>query len=273
MKKATGIVLSLVLSASVLAACGKKTEDSQAAAEDNKLVLGVTGGPHEEIAKKAAEVAKKDGLDVEIKAFSDYVLPNTSLVEGDLDANSFQTLTFLANFNKEKNENLVSVGTTILTPMGLYSKKVKKLEDLKAGSTIAIPNDAANGDRALQVLASKKVISLKDTGDKLATPKDIAENKNKFKFVELEASQLLRQLDEVDAAMINTNFVLEAGIDPKTALLRENTDSPHINAIVVEESHKNDADVKKFVKAYHSETVKKFIEDEFDGAVILVFDK
>ena len=272
MKKTAGIVLSLVLAASALTACGNKKDDA-AAGSDNKLVIGVTGGPHEEIAKEAAKVAKEDGLDVTIKAFSDYVLPNTSLVEGDLDANSFQTLTFLANFNKEKNENLVSVGTTILTPMGLYSKKVKKLEDLKAGSTIAIPNDAANGDRALQVLASKKVISLKDTGDKLATPKDIAENKNKFKFVELEASQLPRQLDEVDAAMINTNFFLEAGIDPKTALLRENTDSPHINAIVVEESHKNDADVKKFVKAYHSETVKKFIEDEFDGAVIPVFDK
>lgn len=273
MKKSVGFVLSLTLAASVLAACGNDKKDDAAAGSDNKLIVGVTGGPHEEIAKEAAKIAKEDGLDVTIKAFSDYVIPNTSLVEGDLDANSFQTLTFLANFNKEKGENLVSVGTTILTPMGLYSKKVKTTENLKDGATIAIPNDASNGDRALTVLAQQGVITLKDPGDKLHTTKDIDENKKNFKFVELEASQLPRQLDEVDAAMINTNFVLEAGMSTKSALLRESTDSPHLNAIVVDEAHKDDADVKKFVKAYHSETVKKFIEDEFDGAVIPVFDK
>lgn len=273
MKKSAGIVLSLTLAASLLAACGNDKKDDAAAGSDNKLIVGVTAGPHEEIAKEAAKIAKEDGLDVTIKAFSDYVIPNTSLVEGDLDANSFQTLTFLANFNKEKGENLVSVGTTILTPMGLYSKKVKKVEDLKDGSTIAIPNDASNGDRALTILEAQGVIKLKDTGDKLHSAKDIEEGSHKFKFVELEASQLPRQLDEVDAAMINTNFVLEAGMDTKSALLREGTDSPHLNAIVVEETHKDDADVKKFVKAYHSETVKKFIEEEYDGAVIPVFDK
>ncbi|MBQ0138205.1 MAG: MetQ/NlpA family ABC transporter substrate-binding protein [Kurthia sp.] len=272
MKKSAGIVLSLTLAASLLAACGNDKDDA-AAGSDGKLIVGVTAGPHEEIAKEAAKIAKKDGLDVTIKAFSDYVIPNTSLVEGDLDANSFQTLTFLANFNKEKGENLVSVGTTILTPMGLYSKKVKTIEDLKDGSTVAIPNDASNGDRALTVLESQGVITLKDTGDKLHTPKDIDKNEHNYKFVELEASQLPRQLDEVDAAMINTNFVLEAGMDTKSALLREGTDSPHLNAVVVDESHKDDEDVKKFVKAYHSETVKKFIEDEYDGAVIPVFDK
>lgn len=273
MKKTAGIVLSLTLAASLLAACGND-KDSADAGSDGKLTIGVTAGPHEEIAKEAAKVAKEDGLDVTIKAFSDYVLPNTSLVEGDLDANSFQTLTFLANFNKEKGENLVSVGTTILTPMGLYSKKVKTLEELKDGSTIAIPNDASNGNRALSVLAQQGVITLKEIDkDALYTTKDIEENTHKFKFVELEASQLPRQLDEVDAAMINTNFVLEAGMDTKTALLREDTDSPNLNAVVVQEAHKDDEDVQKFVKAYHSETVKKFIEEEYDGAVIPVFDK
>ncbi|GEK32766.1 MetQ/NlpA family ABC transporter substrate-binding protein [Kurthia sibirica] len=273
MKKTAGIILSLSLAASVLAACGNDKKDDAAAGSDDKLIVGVTGGPHEKIAREAAKVAKEDGLDVELKVFSDYVLPNTSLEQGDLDANSFQTLTFLANYNAEKKGNLVSVGTTILTPMGLYSKKVKSLDKLKDGSKIAIPNDASNGARALEVLVQNKLITLKDTGDTLPTPKDIDKNPHQFTFVELEASQLPRQLDEVDAAVINTNFVLEAGMDTKSALAVESTDSPHINAIVVEKSHINDADVKKFVKAYHSETVKKYIEKEFDGAVIPVFNK
>lgn len=273
MKKTAGIILSLSLVASALAACGNDKKDDAAAGSDNKLIVGVTAGPHEKIAKEVAKVAKKDGLDIELKVFSDYILPNTSLVEGDLDANSFQTIPYLENFNKEKNEDLVAVATTILTPMGLYSKKVKSLGDLKDGSTIAIPNDASNGSRALGVLAENDIITLKDTGDTLPAAKDIDKNPHKFKFVELEASQLPRQLDEVDAAVINANYVMEAGIDTKSALVTESTDSIYLNSIVVEKSHKNDADVKKFVKAYHSETVKKYIENEFDGAVIPVFDK
>ncbi|WP_312505029.1 MetQ/NlpA family ABC transporter substrate-binding protein [Lysinibacillus sp.] len=254
-----------------LAGCGSK-EDSKGQAEaidENKIVVGVTSGPHEQIAEVAAKVAKEKGLEVELKSFSDYVLPNTSLAEGDLDANSYQHEPFLDTFNKDHDTDLVSVGKTILNPMGIYSEKYKSFDDIPDGATFGLPNDPTNGARALFVLQEAGYIKLKDGADLTASIRDVEENKKNLQFIELEAAQIPKQLSEVDVAAINTNFALEAGINPKEdSILLESTDSPYVNYIVVRAENENDPTIKKFVEAYQSEEVRQFIEEEFKGSVI-----
>ncbi|MGX9133058.1 MetQ/NlpA family ABC transporter substrate-binding protein [Rummeliibacillus sp. JY-2-4R] len=270
--KKFSFALILLLLVAIVSACGnsEKTEDSKTAAlNTKKLVIGVTAGPHEEIAEKVAEIAKKEGLDIELKVFSDYVLPNTALSEGSLDANSFQHVPYLKQYNKDKGDDLVAVGKTILSPMGIYSKKYKNFDEIPNGSKIAIPNDPTNGSRALEILAKEGFITLKDTGSDLPTIYDIDENKKNYKFIELEAAQIPKQLSEVAAAAINTNFALEAGLNPKKdAILVEGADSIYANQIVVRKENKNDPTIKKFVKAYHSDEIKKFIEEKYEGSLI-----
>lgn len=254
-----------------LAGCGSK-EDSKGQAEaidENKIVVGVTSGPHEQIAEVAAKVAKEKGLEVELKSFSDYVLPNTSLAEGDLDANSYQHEPFLDTFNKDHDTDLVPVGKTILNPMGIYSEKYKSFDDIPDGATFGLPNDPTNGARALFVLQEAGYIKLKDGADLTASIRDVEENKKNLQFIELEAAQIPKQLSEVDVAAINTNFALEAGINPKKdSILLESTDSPYVNYIVVRAENENDPTIKKFVEAYQSDEVRQFIEEEFKGSVI-----
>lgn len=261
---------SLTLAAA-LAGCGSK-EESKGQAEainENKIVVGVTSGPHEQIAEVAAKVAQENGLEVELKSFSDYVLPNTSLSEGDLDANSYQHEPFLDTFNKDHDTDLVPVGKTILNPMGIYSEKYKSFDDIPDGATFGLPNDPTNGARALFVLQEAGYIKLKDGADLTASIRDVEENKKNLKFIELEAAQIPKQLSEVDVAAINTNFALEAGINPKDdAILLESTDSPYVNYIVVRAENENDPTIKKFVEAYQSDEVRQFIEEEFKGSVI-----
>lgn len=254
-----------------LAGCGSK-EDSKGQAvaiNENKIVVGVTSGPHEQIAEVAAKVAKEKGLEVELKSFSDYVLPNTSLAEGDLDANSYQHEPFLDTFNKDHDTDLVPVGKTILNPMGIYSEKYKSFDDIPDGATFGLPNDPTNGARALFVLQEAGYIKLKDGADLTASIRDVEENKKNLQFIELEAAQIPKQLSEVDVAAINTNFALEAGINPKEdSILLESTDSPYVNYIVVRAENENDPTIKKFVEAYQSDEVRQFIEEEFKGSVI-----
>lgn len=270
--KKFSLAFILLLLVAIVSACGngEKTEDSKAAAlNTKKLVIGVTAGPHEEITEKVAEIAKKDGLDIELKVFSDYVLPNTALHEGSLDANSFQHVPFLKQYNKDKGDNLVAVGKTILNPMGIYSKKHKNFDDIPNGSKFALPNDPTNGSRALEILEKEGYITLKDTGTDLPTVYDIDQNKKNLKFIELEAAQIPKQLSEVAAGAINTNFALEANLSPKKdSILLEGTDSPYTNEIVVRKENKNDPTIKKFVKAYQSDEVKKFIEKKYEGSII-----
>ncbi|WP_369382495.1 MetQ/NlpA family ABC transporter substrate-binding protein [Lysinibacillus fusiformis] len=254
-----------------LAGCGSK-EDSKGkgeAIDENKIVVGVTSGPHEQIAEVAAKVAKEKGLEVELKSFSDYVLPNTSLAEEDLDANSYQHKPFLDTFNKDHDTDLVPVGKTILNPMGIYSEKYKSLDDVPEGATFGLPNDPTNGARALFVLQEAGYIKLKDGADLTASVRDVEENKKNLKFIELEAAQIPKQLSEVDVAAINTNFALEAGINPQEdSILLESTDSPYVNYIVVRAENENDPTIKKFIEAYQSDEVRQFIEEEFKGSVI-----
>ncbi|MFJ3390586.1 MetQ/NlpA family ABC transporter substrate-binding protein [Lysinibacillus sp. NPDC086135] len=274
MKKNNKILLglaSLTLVAALMG-CGTKenSKDSQRKTiNENKIVVGVTSGPHEQIAEVVAKVAKENGLEVELKSFSDYVLPNTSLVEGDLDVNSYQHKPFLDTFNKDHNTDLVPVGKTILNPLGIYSEKYKSFDDVPDGATFGLPNDPTNGARALFVLQKAGYIKLKDGADLTASIRDVEENKKNLKFIELEAAQIPKQLSEVDVAAINTNFALDAGINPKKdSILLESTDSPYVNYIVVRAENKDDPTIKKFVEAYQSDEVRKFIEEKFQGSVI-----
>jgi len=243
-----------------------------ALAQDKPLKIGVTAGPHAQIFEQVKKVAEKDGLKLQIVEFNDYVQPNAALASGDLDANSYQHKPYLDAQVKDRGYKLVPVAYTVNFPIGLYSKKVKKLEDLKEGAKFGIPNDPTNGGRVLLVLQDKGLIKLKEGAGLKATPLDVVGNPKKLKFVELDAAQLARSLDDLDASAINTNFAISAGLNPKTdSIAQESAKSPYANLIAVREADKDKPWVAKLVKAYHSEEVRKFIETEFKGAVLPAF--
>lgn len=261
-------LLFVILLFGILAACGNNAENAEALSED-KLVVGVTAGPQEQILEAAAEVAAEDGLEIEIKVFSDYVLPNTTLAEGDLDANSYQHKPFLDEFNEDHDTDLVPVGETILNPMGVYSETYDNIDDLPQGATFGLPNDPSNGSRSLFILEEAGLITLDEENKETASIHDVVDNPLELEFVELDAAQIPNQLSEVDAAAINTNFALGAGISPKDdAILLESTNSPYVNYIVVRAENQDDPVVETLVNAYQSDKVKAFIEEEFEGSII-----
>lgn len=256
--------------ASLLAGAATLAVAFGASAETIKV--GVTAGPHAQILEAVKPIAAKDGLDIQILEFTDYVIPNQALAGGDLDANSFQHQPYLDNQVKDRGFDLVSVGKTVVYPIGIYSKKVKSLDELQSGAKVAIPNDPTNGGRVLLLLQAKGLIKLKDGGTLKASPIDIVENPKKLEIVELDAAQLPRSLDDVTIAAINTNFALEAGIDPvKDAIAREAADSPYANVIAVRKADKDKPWVAKLVKAYNSPEVKEFILTKFKNAVVPAF--
>lgn len=238
-------------------------------AQAETIKVGVTPGPHAQIMEKVREVAAPKGLDIEILEFSDYVVPNQALADGELNANSFQHKPYLDNQVADRGFEIVSVAYTVNFPMGVYSRKVKSLEELAEGATVAIPNDPTNGGRALLVLADKGLIKLKEGAGLKVGPADLAENPKNLSFAELDAAQLPRSLDDVDAAVINTNYALEAGFDPaKDAIAREGEKAPYVNIIAVNSKDKDAAWTKTLVESYHSDAVKAFINDTFKGSVI-----
>lgn len=240
-----------------------------AQAQDKPLKVGVTAGPHAEIFEVVKQEAAKQGLQVQIIEFSDYVQPNAALAAGDLDANSYQHQPYLDNANADRGYKLVSLAQTVIFPMGIYSKKLKSLDDLKEGARIGIPNDPTNGGRALLLLQSKGLIKLRDGVGFKATPLDVIGNPKKIRFIELDAAQLPRSLDDTDASAVNTNFAMQAGLDPKKdAILQEPPNSPYANVLVVREKEKNRPEFAKLVAAYHSQAVKDFIAEKYKGAVI-----
>ena len=241
-------------------------------AQNKPLKIGVTAGPHAQIFEQVKKLAEKDGLNIQIVEFSDYVQPNAALATGDLDANSYQHKPYLDQQVKDRGYKLVNVGYTVNFPIGLYSKRVKRLEDLKEGAKFGIPNDPTNGGRVLLVLQDKGLIKLKPEAGLKATPLDVTDNPKKLKFVELDAAQLPRSLDDLDASAINTNYALSAGLSPaKDTIAQEAAKSPYVNLIAVREQDKDKPWVAKLVKAYHSEDIRKFIQTEFKGAVIAGF--
>ncbi|MCO6180036.1 MetQ/NlpA family ABC transporter substrate-binding protein [Ciceribacter sp. RN22] len=241
-----------------------------ALAEDIKV--GVTAGEHAQIMEKVKEIAAKKGLNIDIVEFSDYVVPNQALADGDLNANSFQHQPYLDNQIADRGFDIVSVGTTITTPMGVYSKKAKSLDELQDGATVAIPNDPTNGGRALLVLASKGLIKVNPEAGLKVGPADVTENPKNIQFAELDAAQLPRSLDDVDAAVINTNYAMEAGLHPKKdAIAIEGEKSPYANVIAVRTADKDAPWVKTLVESYHDDSIRTFTNEEFKGALIPAF--
>ena len=235
----------------------------------DKIKIGVTGGPHAQVMEVVKKVAAKDGLDIQIVEFSDYVQPNAALAAGDLDANSYQHLPYLEAQVKDRGYKLVNVAYTVTFPMGIYSKKLKSLAQLKTGGSIAVPNDPTNEGRALLLLQKQGVIKLRADAGLKATPLDVVENPRKLKFVELDAAQIPRSLDDVDAAAINTNFAMQAGLVPqRDAIAVEDPHGPYANVLVVRAVDQNKPWVAKLVKAYQSDEVKQYINSQFKGSVI-----
>ncbi|CAM4151455.1 MetQ/NlpA family ABC transporter substrate-binding protein [Bordetella tumulicola] len=241
-------------------------------AHADKLIVGATQVPHAEILEVVKPELAKEGVELDIKVFSDYVQPNLQLADKELDANFFQHQPYLDTFNKDRGAKLVSVGLVHVEPFGGYSRKLKSLDKLPEGATIAIPNDPSNSGRALLLLQKQGLIKLKDPTNIAATPLDIAENPKKLKFRELEAAILPRALEDVDLALINTNYALEAGLVPtKDALFIEGAESPYANIVVAREDNKDAPAIKKLVDALHTPAVKKFIEEKYKGAVVPAF--
>ncbi|TGN46392.1 MetQ/NlpA family ABC transporter substrate-binding protein [Paracoccus liaowanqingii] len=259
MLRLTTFVSALALSTAAMA--------STALAQD--ITVGVSPGEHGEIMEKVAEVAAPLGLNIEVIEFSDYVVPNQALADGDLDANSFQHRPYLENQISDRGFGLVEVGTTITTPMGIYSDRIEDLADLPEGAQVAIPNDPTNGGRALLILQDLGIITLTEGTGLVPSPLDVAENPKGLQFLELDAAQLPRTLADADIAIINTNYALASGLSPKgDAIAMEKADSPYVNIIVVQEGREAEPWVQTLVEAYHSPEVKAFIDETYEGAVL-----
>ena len=236
------------------------------------LSVAATPVPHAEILEFVKPALAKEGVNLKVKVFTDYIQPNVQVAEKRLDANFFQHQPYLDEFNKAKGTHLVSVAAVHLEPLGAYSSKYKKLDEIKDGSTVVIPNDATNGGRALLLLDKAGLITLKDKTNILSTPKDITANPKKLKFRELEAATIPRVLTQVDLALINTNYALEAKLNPETdALVIEGSDSPYVNILVARPDDKDSADMQKLVAALHTPEVKAFILEKYKGAIVPAF--
>ncbi|MDN3295300.1 MetQ/NlpA family ABC transporter substrate-binding protein [Streptomyces ficellus] len=262
-----------------LTACGTASDPSSKAeggkADASKpLVVAASPTPHADILTFVKDnLAKKAGLTLEVKEFTDYVLPNTATQQGQVDANYFQHKPYLDDFNKKNGTTIVPVVNVHLEPLGLYSKKLKDLKDLKAGQTVAVPNDTTNGGRALKLLADNGVITLKDGVGSGAKLSDITDKKG-LEFKELEAATVPRALNDVDAAVINGNYAIEAELSPaKDALALEKAEgNPYANFLAVKKGNEKDARVRKLATLLNSPEVKKYIEDTYkDGSIIPAF--
>jgi D-methionine transport system substrate-binding protein len=242
------------------------------AATAEKLSVAATPVPHAEILEFLKPTLAKEGVELDVKVFTDYVQPNIQVDQKRLDANFFQHKPYLDEFNEGRGTNLVTVTGVHIEPFGAYSSKIDSLDDLKDGAVVAIPNDPTNGGRALLLLQKAGLITLKDASKITATPRDIAENPKNLDFKELEAATLPRILNQVDLALINTNYALEAGLNPtEDALAIEGSDSPYVNILVARPDNKDSDAMQKLAKALNSDAVKEFILEKYKGAVVPAF--
>lgn len=250
--------------AAVTAAAGSKAADH--------LVIGATPVPGGEILEFVKSQLAREGVDLEVKIFTDYIQPNAQLVEKRLDGNLFQHQPFLDEFNRQKNAQLISIARVLIAPMAAYSRRIQDLATLKEGAVVAIPNDPTNGGRALLLLSESGLITLKHPHDILATPKDIVTNPKRLRFRELEAAMLPRVLEQVDLAVINTNYALDAKLNPaRDALLKEKKDSPFVNVLVIRPENRESPALKKLAAALNSGETRQFIEQRFGGSVLPAF--
>ena len=258
-------LLAIVLTLSLTGCSGNATDNKDL----QKIVVGVTGGPHEQIAEKVKELAFEEDIIVEIVAFNDYVQPNLQLADGNIDLNSFQHEPYLDKFIADRNLNLVKIGNTINFPMGIYSQKTNDVNNLQPGAKVGLPNDPTNGARALILFEAAGLIKLREGAGVEATIQDIVENPKNLQLVELEAPIILRTLPDLDAAAINTNFIIQAGLNPvKDSIFIEPKDSPWVNIIVARKGEETNPLYQKFVELYNSDEVKSFIESTFEGSVV-----
>ena len=267
MKKIIALVLTLTL-VLALAACGGSSDDKT-------IKVGATPAPHAEILEIAKEILAEEGYTLEIVEFEDYVIPNTSLEEGELDANYFQHITYMNGFNEEHGTHLVNAGGIHYEPFGLYAGKCASLEELPDGAQIAVPNDGTNEARALLLLEQEGLITLKEGVGLSATKSDIAENPHNYDIVELEARLLPTTLQDVEMAVINGNYAIDAGLKASDALAVEDGSSPVIqdnyaNVLVVKEGNENVEKIQVLAKALQSETVAEYLNTAFPGSVVPV---
>lgn len=259
-------VLLSLFAAIALAGCGKSGEPSQ------KLIVAATAVPHAEILEVVKPMLKEQGVDLDVRVFNDYVQPNDQLVQKQVDVNYFQTEPYLDAYNRDRKSDLVTVAGVHIEPFGAYSRKVKSLDELREGADVVIPNDPSNNSRALILLHNAGVIQLQDPKNALATQRDIIANPKNLKFRELDSAMLPRVLDQVDLAVINTNYALDAKLDPsKDALLIEDKNSPYVNYLVGRPDNKDDPRVQKLAKALTSPEVKAFMARKYAGAVVPAF--
>ncbi len=288
MKRLFTVFVSSVLIVGALAGCSTKKEEAPAPAanqadetnkeekELEKIIVGASPSPHAEILNSAKDILAEQGYELVVKEYTDYIQPNVALENGDLDANYFQHLPYLENFNKENDTHLAAVADMHFEPIAIYAGKTKSLDDLQDGAQIAVPNDTTNEARALLLLAEQGLIKVNEDAGLEATIKDITENTRNFKFIEAEAAQLPRSLPDVDIAVINGNYALEAGLNAsEDALAKEGAESlaaeTYPNVVVVKEGNEENDKTKALVEALHSETVRSFIEETYKGAVVPLF--
>lgn len=235
------------------------------------LKVGATPVPHAEILEFVKPIVAKQGVELEVVEFNDYVQPNLAVSDGELDANFFQHRPYLDTFVADHGSDLVAVSGVHIEPMGVYSSSIKSIDELKDGDVVAIPNDPTNGGRALLLLHSAGLIKVSDPADVTTTVLDIVENPKNIDFKELEAAQLPRSLSDVACAVINTNFAMPAGLNPlKDAILIENSDSPYVNILVANSESAKNPDMKVLVDAIESKETADFITEKYQGAVLPV---
>ena len=267
-------IVALALAALALTGCSSSNNSNS---DDKKITVAAVPTPHAEILNNAvAPILEKEGYTLEVKEFTDYVQPNDVTENGDVDANYFQHGPYLEDFNEKNNTHLVSVAAIHYEPFGLYPGKTKSLDDLADGAKIAVPNDATNEARALQLLAAQGIITLKEDAGLAATKNDVVDTPHNIELVEMEAAQLPRTLSDVDFAVINGNYAAEAGFSAsKDALAVEDATSEaaqtYANLLVVEEGNENEPAIKALVAALTSQTVKDYIDSTYDGAVVAIF--
>ncbi len=232
------------------------------------LKVGSMSGPYAEIMEFVAGLSAKQGLPIKVIEFTDYAIPNVALADGDIDVSNFQTIPYLDAAIKARGYDIVALQPSIITPLGLYSKKIKSLDDLKNGDMLAIANDPANGGRGLLLLQKAGLIKLAPGVTTTATVADITDNPRHLKFRELDAAQIPRSLDDVTAAAVNMNYALPAGIDPKTALVREGTDTLYALVWTSLRKDKDDPRIQKLIGLYRSPETKAYILDHFNGSII-----
>ena len=263
MKKLIAVALVLVAAFAVFAQAASE------AAPSNKIVVGATPEPHAEMLNLIKEDLAAQGFILEVKEFTDYVTPNEAVESGEIDANFFQHIPYLESFNKERGFHLLNAGGIHIEPLALYSKKYKALADLPQNAKIAIPNDPTNEGRALLLLVSAGLIALDDPTNLEATPINITKNEKNISFVEVEAASLPRVLEDVDAAVINGNYAIPAGLSAaKDGLVVEGADSPYVNVIAVKAGNEENEGIQALVDVLKSDEIVDFINETYDGAVI-----